>query len=63
MEFQVDEPVPYIPDNLTIPQFVFDTTIVPRPQRPRGTPFFIEAATGRGLYEDEVRSSTPEDNG
>ncbi|KXN86772.1 4-coumarate--CoA ligase-like 7 [Leucoagaricus sp. SymC.cos] len=55
MEFRVDEPEPYIPDHLSIPQFVFDTTIVPRPQRPRETPCFIDEATGRGVFEAEAK--------
>lgn len=59
----MDCPLPHIPDNLTIPQFVFDTTIVPRPQRPHGTPYFIEEATGREIYEDEVRSPMSYDCG
>lgn len=55
MEFRVDEPEPYIPDHLSIPQFMFDTTVVPRPQRPSGTPYFIEDATGRGVFEAEAK--------
>lgn len=62
MEFRVNEPEPYIPDHLTIPQFVFDTTVVPRPQRPREAPYFIEEATGRGVFEDEVSPHTPGSN-
>ncbi|KAF9448181.1 amp dependent CoA ligase [Macrolepiota fuliginosa MF-IS2] len=55
MEFRGDGPAPYIPDHLTIPQFVFDTTVMPRPQRPRETPFFIDEPTGRRIFEDEAK--------
>jgi hypothetical protein len=57
MEFCVDEPEPYIPDHLTIPQFMFDTTAVPRPPRLRETPYFIDDSTGREVFETEVISS------
>ncbi|KAL9716547.1 hypothetical protein Ac2012v2_000995 [Leucoagaricus gongylophorus] len=55
MEFHVDEPVPYIPDHLSVPQFVFDSSIVPRPQRHPETPYFIEDATSRPVFEAEVK--------
>jgi len=54
MEFHVDEPVPYIPDHLSVPQFIFDSSLVPRPQRLPETPYFIEEATGRPVFEAEV---------
>jgi len=53
MEFHVDEPVPYIPDDLSVPQFIFDSS-VSRPQRLPETPYFIEEATGRPVFEAEV---------
>ncbi|KAJ3574028.1 hypothetical protein NP233_g2050 [Leucocoprinus birnbaumii] len=58
MEFRVDEPEPYIPDHLSLPQFVFDTTVVPRPRRLTETPYFIEDATGRGIFEAEAKHRT-----
>ena len=63
MEFHVDGPVPYIPDHLSVPQFVFDSSIVPRPQRHPETPYFIEDATGRPVFEAEASSATPRECG
>ena len=51
--FQVDTPLPHIPDDLTIPQF-FLREISGRPVRPRDVPFFIEDATGRKISYEEV---------
>lgn len=59
MEFRVDDPEPYIPDHLTLPQFVWDNTVVTRPRRFPETPYFIEEATGRKISEDEVGPTTP----
>jgi hypothetical protein len=54
--FQVDTPLPHIPDDLTIPQFIL-REIGGRPVRPRDIPFFIEDATGRKVSYEEVCSS------
>ncbi|KAJ2932669.1 hypothetical protein H1R20_g4405, partial [Candolleomyces eurysporus] len=55
--FQVDTPLPHIPDNLTIPQFML-REIDGRPVRPRNVPFFIEDATGRKITYEEVHFRT-----
>ena len=62
MEFHVD-PTPYIPDHLSVPQFIFDSSIVPRPQRHPEVPYFIEDATGRLVFEADVSSATPRECG
>ena len=48
------EPAPFIPDNLTLPQFFFDSDHTLKATRPAGVPFFIEDATGRGFSSREV---------
>jgi 4-coumarate--CoA ligase len=53
-ELVSSEPVPFIPDNLTVPQFFFDTDHVLRATRPQGVPFFIEDATDRAVDSREV---------
>ncbi|KAJ2919291.1 hypothetical protein MD484_g1184, partial [Candolleomyces efflorescens] len=55
--FQVDTPLPHIPDNLTIPQFML-REMSGRPVRPRNTPFFIEDTTGRNVTYEEVHHRT-----
>ncbi|XP_006454976.1 putative acyl-CoA synthetase [Agaricus bisporus var. bisporus H97] len=57
MEFFVDEPEPYIPDHLTLPQFMWDTSAVARPHRGPEIPYFIEEATGRKIFEEEASPS------
>ena len=48
------EPLPRIPDDLTIPQFFLDVHHAPRPT-PKGlVPWFIEDATGRQIDYEEV---------
>ncbi|KAH8992508.1 phenylacetyl-CoA ligase [Lactarius akahatsu] len=54
-ELVASEPAPFIPDNLTIPQFFFDSDHTLKATRPQGVPFFIEDATGRGIDSREVR--------
>jgi 4-coumarate--CoA ligase len=53
-EIVSSEPAPYIPDNLTIPQFLFHADHALRAIRPGGVPFFIEDATGRAVNSGEV---------
>lgn len=53
-EIVSSEPAPYIPDNLTIPQFLFHADHTLRATRPNGVPFFIEDATGRTVDSGEV---------
>ncbi len=53
-ELIASEPAPYIPDNLTLPQFFFDSDHTLKATRPQGVPFFIEDATGRGVGPSEV---------
>ncbi|KAH9044383.1 amp dependent CoA ligase [Lactarius pseudohatsudake] len=50
------DPLPYIPDNLTLAQFVLDSTHPYRPLRPQGVPWLIEDATGRKIGLEEVRT-------
>ena len=48
------DPVPYIPDNLTLAQFILDSAHSYRPLRPVGSPWLIEDATGRKIGLEEV---------
>ena len=48
------DPVPYIPDNLTITQFILDSAHSYRPPRPVNVPWLIEDATGRKIGLEEV---------
>ncbi|KAH9081565.1 amp dependent CoA ligase [Lactarius deliciosus] len=50
------DPLPYIPDNLTLAQFVLDSTHPYRPLRPQGVPWLIEDTTGRKIGLEEVRT-------
>ncbi|KAH9178629.1 amp dependent CoA ligase [Lactarius sanguifluus] len=50
------DPLPYIPDNLTLAQFVLDSTHPYKPLRPQGVPWLIEDATGRKIGLEEVRT-------
>ncbi|KAI9452564.1 phenylacetyl-CoA ligase [Lactarius psammicola] len=54
-ELVASEPAPFIPDNLTLPQFFFDSDHTLKATRPPGVPFFIEDATGRGIDSREIR--------
>ena len=49
-------PLPYVPDDVTIPQFLFDSWHPTRPVKTELTPWFIEDATGRGITFEEVRA-------
>ncbi|KAH0832171.1 hypothetical protein J3R83DRAFT_13084 [Lanmaoa asiatica] len=56
---ELDSPageLPYIPDNLTLAQFVLDSQHPSRPIRQHGIPWFIEDHTGRTLGYEEIRA-------
>jgi 4-coumarate--CoA ligase len=46
------------PDNLTLPQFILDSTHPRRPLRPSKSPWLIQESTGRQVYYEEVRTET-----
>ncbi|KAH9960787.1 amp dependent CoA ligase [Lactifluus volemus] len=48
-------PLPHIPDNLTLTQFILDSTHEYRPVRPQGVPWLIEDATGRKIGLEEIK--------
>ena len=55
---ELDSPageLPYIPDNLTLAQFILDSQHPSRPIRKHGVPWLIEDHTGRTLGYEEVR--------
>jgi 4-coumarate--CoA ligase len=52
------DPLPYIPDDLTLPQFILDSTHEYRPSRPQGATWLIEDATGRKIGLGEVTTSS-----
>ena len=57
-------PIPHIPDDLTIPQFILDVHHPARPTIRKPQPWLIEELTGREVSSDEVsahmaRSATP----
>jgi 4-coumarate--CoA ligase len=47
-------PLPYIPDDLTLAQFILDSTHACRPIRPQGVAWLIDDATGRKVGLEEV---------
>ncbi|KAI0257049.1 amp dependent CoA ligase [Lactifluus subvellereus] len=49
-------PLPHIPDNLTLSQFIFDSTHECRPVRPQGVPWLVEDATGRKIGLEEIQT-------
>ncbi|KAI0080345.1 amp dependent CoA ligase [Panus rudis PR-1116 ss-1] len=51
-------PLPHIPDDLTIPQFLLDSRHPVRPLNAKGNPWFIEELTGRAIGLEEVRART-----
>ncbi|KAH9920977.1 amp dependent CoA ligase [Amylocystis lapponica] len=51
-------PLPPIPDDMTVSQFMFTSYHLPRPQISNPGPWLIEDATGRKVYGDEVRTRT-----
>jgi len=46
--------LPFIPDNLTIPQFILDAHHPSRPLRKDGMPWLIEDESGREIGVEEV---------
>jgi hypothetical protein len=48
------DPLPYIPDDLTLVQFVLDSNHECRPIRPQSATWLIEDATGRKVGLEEV---------
>ncbi|KJA20114.1 hypothetical protein HYPSUDRAFT_43470 [Hypholoma sublateritium FD-334 SS-4] len=58
MEFHPQQPAPFVPDDLTVPQFIFDGTHESRPDRRPAIPWLVEDATGRKIFEDELRNRT-----
>jgi len=55
MEFHSYGPLlPWIPDDQTVGQFVFDTAHPVRPQAKEEAPWLVEDATGRFLSKQEV---------
>ncbi len=47
-------PIPHIPDDLTIPQFILDVHHPARPTLRKIQPWLIEELTGREVGSDEV---------
>jgi len=47
--------LPFIPDNLSVPQFILDTQHPTRPLRKDGIPWLIEDASGREVGFEELR--------
>ncbi len=48
-------PLPHIPDDVTIPQFVLDRHHPARPILKKAQPWLIDELSGREVYSDEVR--------
>jgi 4-coumarate--CoA ligase len=46
--------LPFIPDNLSVPQFILDGQHPARPVRKHGIPWLIEDASGRKVGVEEV---------
>ncbi|KAH9480170.1 putative 4-coumarate--CoA ligase 3 [Psilocybe cubensis] len=51
-------PLPPIPDNMTIPQFIFESDHECRPQRRAGVPWLIQDDNGKQFGEEELRART-----
>ncbi|KIL59214.1 hypothetical protein M378DRAFT_27129 [Amanita muscaria Koide BX008] len=50
--------MPHVPDNLTIPQFIFDYAHPCRPERGPDVPWMIDNDTGRQLFAGDLRWRT-----
>lgn len=50
--------LPFIPDNLTIPQFFLDSQHPIKPLRKHGIPWLVEEASGRKIGFEEVSDVT-----
>ncbi|TFK36900.1 amp dependent CoA ligase [Crucibulum laeve] len=57
-EFRSPYPLPAIPDDMSIPQFMFSSDFRKRPNRPTNVPFFIEDDTGRPIDFFQVHERT-----
>lgn len=57
-EFRSPVPLPHVPDNLSIPQFIFHSGTPGRPVRPSNVPFFIEDGTGRAVTYEHAHHRT-----
>jgi hypothetical protein len=54
-EFRVTPQEPLlVPDDLTVPQFLLDSTHPTRACRPAGAPWLIQEETGREVHLEEV---------
>jgi len=51
-----------IPDDLTLPQFILDSTHPTRPIRKEGIPWFIDDTTGRKIGFEEVSRGMTDDD-
>ena len=61
-EYVAEEILGAIPDNLTLPQFILDSTHPTRPIRKEGIPWFIDETTGRKIgFEEVSREMTNDD--
>ncbi|TBU63558.1 amp dependent CoA ligase [Dichomitus squalens] len=52
------EPLPVIPDNVTIPQFILDVHHPARPVLTKAQPWCIDELSGREVFSDELRART-----
>ena len=57
MEFTAQQACPYVPDGVTIPQFIFDSEHETRPMRKPRTPWLVEDATGKKMMESDVSAA------
>ena len=62
-EYVADGDLCAIPDNLTLTQFILDSTHPTRPIRKEGIPWFIDATTGRQIGFEEVSREIADDDG
>ncbi|KIY71971.1 amp dependent CoA ligase [Cylindrobasidium torrendii FP15055 ss-10] len=51
-------PIPDIPDDLIIPQFILDSQHPIRPKRPQGTPWLVADKSGKSLDLEEIQRRT-----
>ncbi|THV07585.1 phenylacetyl-CoA ligase [Dendrothele bispora CBS 962.96] len=58
LEFRSPVPLPPIPDDLTIPQFMLKYQHSLRPSRPHNVPWLIEDRTGKGVFTEELLTRT-----
>lgn len=53
--YPLNDGLPLIPDNLTVPQFMFDVWHEIRPTRRREIPWLIQDESGDKISEEQVR--------